>query len=326
MIYSYAPERFYFKNPNMMNVLFSYQKGLFIYTPLLFISLTGLIWLFRNNKFQLISFLAFFLLLIYILSCWSQWHYGAGFGFRPMIEYFPLFAILLLFSFNLFKNRKLKYVFIGLCMSTFLVNQVQAYQYRNSILIGEHMSRYKYWRVFLKTDPKWKGYVLNNPEPSDITGAVVKEFKTDFENSTSGWNGAGAVDAGNEAHSGKMCGILDANNEYGNTLMLYGFKDLNEYKKPALIFSGYLHDKNRFPSDKLQVVISYDKSDGGTYFYKSRLIDNFVDRKNGWKKFEVALRIDPLRNENDVVKIYIWNQYKETFLIDDLNVQFVEEL
>jgi hypothetical protein len=326
LVYSYTYERFYFNKPNILNVLFSYRKGLFIYTPLLFISLTGLIWLFRNNKFQMISFITFFFILVYIMSCWHQWYYGASFGFRPMIEYFPLFAILLLLSFRLIKNRKWKYIFIGICFCSLLFNQVQAYQYRNFILHWEHMSRYKYWRVFLKTDPKWNGYVWNNPEPSDIVGTTVLEYQTDFEKPDNGWNGASTTDVGKEAYSGKMSGLLDANNEYGNTLIINGSKKLNECKKPAMIFSGYLRDKNRFASDKLQVIISYDKAEGGTYYYAPRLIDNFVDNKNGWKKFEVALRIDTLRTEKDIIKIYLWNQYKETFLIDDLDVKFVEQL
>ena len=35
LIYSYTNERFYFNNPQFFNILFSYRKGLFVYTPVL---------------------------------------------------------------------------------------------------------------------------------------------------------------------------------------------------------------------------------------------------------------------------------------------------
>ena len=42
-VYSYGEERFYFNQPHIIKMLFSYRKGLFIYTPLWFFSLGGLI-------------------------------------------------------------------------------------------------------------------------------------------------------------------------------------------------------------------------------------------------------------------------------------------
>ncbi len=325
IVYSYTNEKFYFDKPHIFNVLFSYQKGLFIYTPLLFLSLTGLIFLFRKNLFEAISYILFFLLLVYVMSCWHQWYYGASFGFRPMIEYFGLFAVLLLFSLNLFKKRKYKNIFVGLCIFTLFVNQVQAYQYRKFILHWEHMSRYKYWRVFLKTDPKWNGYVWDNPEPDDIVGTPVKKFSMDFEQASQLWNGGSTFDAGTKAHSGKMTGSLDVNNEFSSTLILKGQKEIFDCKKPAVVITGYLTDKNRLPSDNLQLIVSYDKAEGGTYFYKARRIDNFTEKKNGWKKFEVALRIDKLKNESDVIKIYFWNSEKKMFLLDDIDIRFFEQ-
>ncbi|MCK9612528.1 MAG: hypothetical protein PHR81_09605 [Bacteroidales bacterium] len=51
---TYNEESFNFMNPAFFNFLFSYKKGAFLYTPLLFISLAGFIFL-RKNPFRLIS-------------------------------------------------------------------------------------------------------------------------------------------------------------------------------------------------------------------------------------------------------------------------------
>ncbi len=325
IVYSYTYERFYFDKPHIFNVLLSYKKGFFIYTPLCFVSLLGLYYLFKKNRFETISFVVFFFILVYVMSCWHQWYYGASFGFRPMVEYYGLFAILLLCTFRLIKKRKAIYIFSALCIFLLYVNQVQAYQYKNFILHWELMSRYKYWKIFLKTDPKWKGYVWDNPEAVDIIGDVIDEFPTDFDKQSPNWYGSAVYDAGAKAHSGKMTGALDASIEYSNTLVLYGSKEIFKCKKPAVRIIGYLMDKNRFASDKLQCIISYDKKEGGTYYYRSRNVDNFVSRENGWKRFEIALRVETVKNESDVIKVYFWNPEKESFLLDDLMVEFVEQ-
>jgi hypothetical protein len=209
-------------------------------------------------------------------------------------------------------------------MFTVFVNQVQAYQYRKFILHWDQMTKYKFWRVFLRTDDKWIGYVWENPEPSDIVGTTVKELTSDFESDDRQWNGAALADVGSKAHSGSKVISLDENNVYSNTLIMKSNAQLFHSRKPAVVVSGYINDKNRLPSDKLQLIVSYDGQNGESYFYRARNVDNFVDWKSGWKRFEVAMRLDTLHNESDIVKIYFWNVQKEKFLIDDVSFQIVD--
>ena len=325
IVYSYTYERFYFNKPNILNVLFSYQKGFFIYTPLFFLSLFGFIYLYRKNRFSATSLFLLLLFLVYVMSCWHQWFYGASFGFRPLIDYFPLFALLLLFAIDLFRQKYFRKIFFILCLFTIYINQVQAYQYRRFIFHWYYMSEYKYWRVFLKTDGKWNGYVWDNPEPGDLTGKTVKSIFSDFENQDKQWNGAALYNAGEKAHSGKMVSNLDENNLFSNTLILTGQNEILNCQKPAVIVTGYIRDMNRLPSYKLQLIVSYEKKDGATYFYKPRLVDNFVSRKNGWKRFEIAIIPEKLNADLDLIKVYFWNAEKESFLIDDVTINFIDQ-
>lgn len=326
IVYSYTYERFYFDKPHILNILFGYQKGLFIYTPLLFLSLAGFIYLLGKSVYSAVSLFLFFLFLVYVMSCWHQWNYGASFGFRPMIEYFSLFALLILFSLKVIKIKWIKFAFVLLCFFTIYINQVQAYQYRKFILHWDRMSSYKFWRVFLKTDDKWIGYVWDNPEPNDLAGPVVKKIFSDFEKTNKEWTGTSLLKAGDKSFSGNTVIALDANNTFSNTIVLKGSKEIMGCKKPAVIVRGYLLDKNRFPSIKLQLVISYDKYDSGNYYYKSRLVDNFTGRERGWKKFEIAMRLDNLSSESDIIKLYFWNSEKQSFLIDDVSVEFIDQI
>jgi hypothetical protein len=51
-VYSYGEEGFDFLHPHFIDILFSYKKGLFLYTPLYLVSFTGLIFLFKKNRFE----------------------------------------------------------------------------------------------------------------------------------------------------------------------------------------------------------------------------------------------------------------------------------
>ena len=68
MPYTYVNERFYFNHPKLFDVLFSYHAGLFIYVPLAFMSLFGIMYL--KNRIQKILFPAILLLVLYLYSCW----------------------------------------------------------------------------------------------------------------------------------------------------------------------------------------------------------------------------------------------------------------
>jgi hypothetical protein len=324
IVYSYTYEKFYFDKPHFLQVLFSYQKGFFIYTPLCLVALAGIIVLWKRSRFSAVTLLLFLVAVFYIFSCWHQWYYGGSFGFRPMVEFFPLFAVLLLFALEAFRSGLFRGIFIGVCFFLVYVNQVQAYQYRSFILHWDAMSRYKYWRVFLKTDDKWIGYVWDNPEPSDLYFTPLKSFSYDFDKPDSLWSGGATDTASGEAYSGRGITFLNDNTEYSNTMMTNPDSSILAARKLALVAEGRVKIKSRGSSDKLQLVVSFDRREGGTYFYKSRPIDNFISSDRGYKKFSVAIRLDKVENAGDVIKVYFWNPDKKAFLVDDVAFTFAE--
>jgi len=95
LLYSYQGEGFNFLNPHFIDILFSYRKGLFVYTPVLFIALFGLIVLaYRRKYYQVITWLAFFTIITYVFSSWHSWIYGASYGSRVYVNYYGIFFIL----------------------------------------------------------------------------------------------------------------------------------------------------------------------------------------------------------------------------------------
>ena len=149
---TYIGESFNWTNPHPIDFLFSYKKGLFVYAPVLLLCAVGVFDLFMNNRFKFYAFVFFILLLIYVLSSWWNWWYGGSFGTRVMVEYYSIFAILLLLAFKNAKLRIYKYFISTMFVAAMVVCQIQTYQYRYYHIHWEKMDKEHYWRNFLRID------------------------------------------------------------------------------------------------------------------------------------------------------------------------------
>jgi hypothetical protein len=159
LVYSYQGERFYFDDPHLFDILFSYKKGLFIYSPILFISLllTGY-WLFQKAFYSWFTFALFFGVLTYVLSSWWSWYYGCSYGLRAYVDFYTI----LLLPLAIFLSRipfKYGFMVVALAIVTIPLNIIQTYQYKHFILHWIDMNKKSYWEVFLKTDEKYQGLI-----------------------------------------------------------------------------------------------------------------------------------------------------------------------
>lgn len=151
-LYSYLDEGFNFSNPQIWNMLFSYQKGLFLYTPIYLISLVGLIHLFKQSRTQAMLWLVPFFAITYIFSSWWNWYYGGSFSSRVFVEFIPLFMILLAIALENIKIKWQKITFTSTIILLILMCQIQTYQYRYNVIHWSEMNSEKYWEVFLRID------------------------------------------------------------------------------------------------------------------------------------------------------------------------------
>jgi hypothetical protein len=151
LVYSYGDEGFRFLHPEIFNLLFSFRKGLFVYTPLTFLSLAGFFFMPRERSLYLFLFL---FLVIYLLSSWWMWFYGGSYGMRAAIDYYPFFVILLALAI-----QKLPKFMIPLSMCCLLYSAVQTYQYTHWILPYDGMNKEKFMTIFMKTGDEYIGKI-----------------------------------------------------------------------------------------------------------------------------------------------------------------------
>ena len=67
---SYPGEHFNWADPHPLDILFSYKKGLFLYTPACLLALVGLPYLYQRSRYAMLAWTGFMALLVYVLSSW----------------------------------------------------------------------------------------------------------------------------------------------------------------------------------------------------------------------------------------------------------------
>ena len=131
-----------------MNFLFSYKKGLFLYTPIYFLATLRLFFVKKLSVFQKATWFLAMSVVVYIFSSWWMWFYGGGFSGRVMVEFIPLFMLPLALFLNQLKGRK-KVFAIASVVLLIVFCQIQSYQYRYYEIHYSEMTQEKYWDVFL---------------------------------------------------------------------------------------------------------------------------------------------------------------------------------
>lgn len=150
-VYAYGQEGFLFCEPHFFDFLFSYRKGFFLYTPIFLISLFGLFYLAKESFYKVWTWLLFFIPAVYIISSWWIWYYGGSFSARVMVEFIPVFMILLGILFQKIHFRIKPFFLFGVFLIVLLC-QLQTYQYRYYQIHWSEMNKEKYWDVFLRLD------------------------------------------------------------------------------------------------------------------------------------------------------------------------------
>lgn len=88
-----GPTFFYPTRPELWNVLFGLKRGLFTWTPLIFLAVLGFLPLYRRDRLLGISAVVIFLAESYVNSIVYDWWGGEAFGARRFVSLMPFFAL-----------------------------------------------------------------------------------------------------------------------------------------------------------------------------------------------------------------------------------------
>lgn len=152
--WSYGDEGFDFLHPHILDGLFSFRKGWFIYTPLALLAMAGIPFLLRRGGRNYAVMLAcFFIPFLYVTFSWRMWWYGGSFGSRVMIDTLPLLAWPLaeLVQWMSGAGRKWRNAFLGVMFVFLALNLFQQWQYQRGIIHYEAMDLDRWVEVFGRT-------------------------------------------------------------------------------------------------------------------------------------------------------------------------------
>ena len=153
IFFSYEHEGFHFNDPHIIDGLFSYYRGWFIYTPLAFIALAGFFLLPEPLQKARAAMLLYLCAIVYVVFSWYQWHYGWSFGCRALLESLVIISLPLaaLVNYISTKAKSLKVTAAGLGILLVALNIFQSHQFSSNTL-PDGITRAYYWRVFLRME------------------------------------------------------------------------------------------------------------------------------------------------------------------------------
>jgi hypothetical protein len=85
--------RYFWDAPRLADVGFATEHGLFLWTPVLLVSLIGLLMLCRRAPVAGLGLLAAFVCTYYVVACYEAWHGISSFGNRFFVSLTPAFVI-----------------------------------------------------------------------------------------------------------------------------------------------------------------------------------------------------------------------------------------
>lgn len=145
-------ERFFWTEPALWGGLFSYCKGWFVYTPLMFLAFFGFFFLKKKAKSWFWPLAVFSILNIYIVLSWWSWWYGGGFGLRAFAEAAaPMsFALAALIDWAKKQGLFIKIIIPVLISFCIVLNLFQTRQYHEGYIRWNGMTKERYWGIFGK--------------------------------------------------------------------------------------------------------------------------------------------------------------------------------
>ncbi|HFU74965.1 MAG TPA: hypothetical protein ENK66_01835 [Arcobacter sp.] len=314
IVWSYANEGFYFSNPAIFEFLFSFRKGLFIYTPFVLVSLVIYLLAKRKNIQQLALSFGFLIILIYVLSSWWNWYYGDSYGSRVFIDYYPVIVLLLALG---LKNSKIiaQRVSVMILSLVIVLNILQSYQYYHNILSHFDMNAEKYKYVFGRIDSEYENCLGAN---DDIVSFHKKPLVTIFDKEI-------ILDDCNMLNLVVSAKIIDnksvvfENNEYGLSAYL-PVDTMFRYRETYLELQNYtkLIDGNL---DQTFWTITYLDSAKNVYNYQKIKI-NGIPANVGKPRYDIyKIRLPKPLHNNDLVQLSIWNYSKANFELSHIIIK-----
>lgn len=298
----YAPYGFYWLHPQLIKMLFGFDSGFFIYTPLCFLFLFGLFISYRENKFLFYALLSFSAILLYFFSAYCAYTYYDGLGIRVLVDHYAVFALMGAKLFTYFGAKKIVFNTIAVTAVAFaFLNLIYCYQINKNILLGAGMNFNKWKYVFLKTGKEYQNCLGGHNDLRPYSAVKPKLLLSSELN----------IDAPFD-YSKKEYGIVSSFDSIGftaNRIQLkvqVSRKELSLNASKDVLVCAILEERKSkrrkaYTQYKLNETPALDCCDEKEYSYTTTIEANFLP--------------------SDRISVYVWNIKQQPFIINKFSVQ-----
>lgn len=299
---TYKRDGFYWFNPQLVNMLFGFNMGFFVYTPLCLLFIFGLAVLYKESRFAFCAAAFLLLFLFYFFSSYWAYTYFDGLGIRVLVDYYAVFALLgaklfeSLHSGSLLNSSALAMAFVFL-----IINVVYMYQANRGILLRAGMNFNKWKYVFMRTDARYQNCLGGSNElspyakikpPLALRSALQLDKPFDFTNSEFGPSlrfdslGFDSNRISVKLACGRREKYLNSSNE---ALICVSIENSNTKINKA------------YEQFRLNETPSLSCCESRSYNYTTNLVGRF--------------------SAGDHLAVYVWNMSKQAFLLENLSVE-----
>ncbi len=294
---TYKADGFYWTNPQIFKMLFGFDNGFFIYTPLCFVFLLGFIFLYKQNRFAFWSGLLFLSVLIYFFASYWAYTYFDGLGIRVLVDYYALFTIIGAKVVDVMLSSKL----LSLCTSPVLVflvflNLVYCYQNNRGIILRAGM-KFEQWKyTFLKVGKKYQGCLGGANDLIPFSKNHPQAFLTKQYNLSETYN-----------YTGKEFGLVLEADSLGITSNRLHFEI--EIEREEL--------KRNTSKDALLCLNIVEKTTGDSHLNGCIKLNETPSYTKApkLKKYIYHINVGGKFLPSDKLSVYIWNRAKKAFRI-----------
>lgn len=319
LFYSYnnPGEGFRFFPPYIFDFLFSFRKGWFVYTPLMLLAFVGFYTLFQRHKAWFPAIFIFVLLDLWIVSSWSCWWYAGGsFSARAMLPAYVLLAVPLASLVEVAMERSWKWIAVAIVSLLIVLNLFQTWQFEAGIIDKERMTLNYYWKVFGKTniDREKLDHLLLVERSTE-----TKEVFTDFDRYTKHRIFETPLQSDNDTSQAMK---LSGNNAFlSGPDMAY---HLITHKDHAWIHAQveYFIPEGFEGAAPLLVASFHHQKQAYKYRGEALMVDSTSQGK--WNSFDFWYLTPEVRNNEDNLKVYVWNRVPSTIYIRNFIVEVWE--
>lgn len=294
-IYAYQGEGFDFRNPKFFESIWSSEKGLFLYAPVLALAFVGTLF-HKNNKWALLLFVAAFSGINYFFSSWWCWHYSGALGLRPWIEFYPFFAVFIALAIQQLMHYN-KWIVWPIAVVLMANGAVFQYQYHLKILPYFPISWEQFKLIYWQTSREFRWVFNEDVAPINDKSLV---YKTTIEHEADSFHVARQI---------------------GFEKLFLGPPEKN--KNTVALLKGKAKIKGVNPSSVLALEV-IQLPDSAVLYSVGKKFQSKIYSSNQVEEFELFYVIPPIEADSVLFKVYGLNYLEPQVVLYNLEAEFYQ--